>query len=387
MTGWPQPLWTRPGEPTAATVLLVPDLALEHWPSMDRYARELAGRIAGITVPAEAAALRGSRYLARYVRYPRQLRRYRPALVHVADHSYAHCLASFPGVPSVVTIHDLEPLRSLAAAATTPRALVRNMLLRQVVRWIGRADRWIAVSRFTATEALALLALPVDRVTIVHSGVEPAFFRLPKAGAAEGLRCAWAERVGASALGPQAGPVSGPEPRFVLHVGSCVPRKNVATAITALGRLRRDGLDAVLVQIGGEFGAPHEAAIRDAGVAGAVIQYPSVPEATLRLAYHAADVLAMPSTYEGYGLPALEAMAAGLPVVTSGAGGLAEAVGKAALIVRPCTPDALARALATVLRDATVARRLAERGRAHAATRTWERTAEAVSRVYGELLP
>jgi len=384
MTGLPQPPRVRPGDRSASAVLLVPDLALERWPSMDRYARELAGRIGGITVPAEAAAIAGSRYLARYRSYPKRLRRYRPALVHIADHSYAHCLASFPGVPSVVTIHDLEPLRRLAAGATTPRELLRNVLLRRVVRWLARADRWIAVSEFTAGEAQALLALPAERLTVIHSGVDAAFFRLPAAGAAEGLRRAWIERAPA-AHGAAAAP--GHEPRVVLHVGSCVARKNVETAIAALGRLRRDGLDAILVQIGGTFGPSHEAAIREASVADAVVQYPAVDEATLRLAYCAADVLAMPSTYEGYGLPALEAMAAGLPVVTSGAGGLAEAVGEAALVVRPCTADGLARALAGVLRDAAVARRLAERGRAHASTRSWDRTAQAVARVYGELLP
>ncbi len=382
MTGLPQPPRARPGDAAPSSVLLVPDLALEHWPPMDRYARELAGRIAGISVPEEAAALRGSRYWARYYRYPRLLRRYHPALVHVADHGYAHCLSSFPGVPSVVTIHDLEPMRKLAAGATTPRELASNILLRRVVRWLGRADRWIAASEFTATEARALLALPPDRISAIHHGVDAAFFRLPAAGATESLRRAWAERTPATS----AGGAGLRAPRIVLHVGSCVPRKNVETAIAALGRLRRDGLRVILVQIGGEFSPSHQAAMREAGVADAVIQYPFVSEATLRLAYASADVLVMPSTYEGYGLPAIEAMAAGLPVVTSGAGGLKEAVGGAALIVAPCTTDALARALASVLTEPAVTQQLAERGRAHAATRTWERTAEAVKHVYAELL-
>jgi len=75
--------------------LLVPDLALEGWPSMDRYAAELARRL-DVEVPREAAMPGGGRYLSRYVLYPRALRRYRPAIVHIADH--AHCLRAFPGV-------------------------------------------------------------------------------------------------------------------------------------------------------------------------------------------------------------------------------------------------------------------------------------------------
>jgi glycosyltransferase involved in cell wall biosynthesis len=360
----------------SAPVLLVPDLALEHWPSMDRYAAEVAGRIAGILVPPEAATLGGPRFYSRYVRYPRLLRRYHPAVVHIADHSYAHCLASFPGVPSVVSIHDLEPMRQLAAGATTPRTLVRNLFLRRVVRWLGRAVRWIAASDFTATEARALLALPAERISVIHLGVDAAFFRPPREGVVAALRREWAARAPAAA---------GREPRFVLHVGSCVPRKNVEAAIAALGLLRRDGHDVVLVQIGGRFGPAHDAAVGAAGVVDAVIQYPSVDEPTLRRAYHAADVLAMPSTYEGYGLPTLEAMAAGLPVVTSGAGGLAEAVGSAALVVGPCSAETLARGLARVLDDDALRRSLATRGRAHATTRTWERTARMVKGVYAEL--
>ena len=74
---------------------------------MDRYVHEVSGRLPEAEVPEAALALRGPRYLARYVRYPRALRNYHPQAVHVADHSYAHCLSAFRGVPSVITIHDL----------------------------------------------------------------------------------------------------------------------------------------------------------------------------------------------------------------------------------------------------------------------------------------
>ncbi|OGT93968.1 MAG: hypothetical protein A2083_05715 [Gemmatimonadetes bacterium GWC2_71_9] len=356
-------------------VLLVPDLALERWPSMDRYAAELARRLPDVEVPAEAATLRGARYLARYVRYPHALERYRPALVHVADHSYAHCLRAFPGTPSVVTIHDLYPLSVIGRRQRGPRALVRDMLLTWVVTWVRRASRWIAVSEFTAREAVALLGLPRERISVIGNGVDEAFFQRPADAALTARRHLW--------LGPI--PRSAPEVRrVILHVGNCEPRKNVEAAILALGLLRRRGADAVLVQIGGRFTHAHHAAIDAAGVEGFVRQEPQVDEAALVAAYYAADALVLPSTYEGFGLPALEAQAAGLPVVTSGAGGLAEAAGDASVTVEGANPPALADALALVLTDPALRAGLIERGSRRAHSHTWDAAAAKVRAAYDE---
>ena len=356
--------------------LLVPDLALERWPSMDRYAAELALRIPGLQVPGEAAALRGPRFVSRYLRYPHALRRYRPSLVHIADHSYAHCLRAFPGTPSVVTIHDLYPVHVLASRTPGWRAAARAVALRYVLAWLRRATRWIAVSAFTAREAQALLGLPADRVTVVRPGVDEAFFLAPDPGRVAAVREGWLARTGGARSG---------DPRVVLHVGSCVARKHVEAAFGALADLRREGLDARFVQVGGRFGPAHARAIAAAGIARAVIQVEHAPEAELLTAYHAADVLVLPSTYEGFGLPAIEAQAAGLPVVASGAGGLPEAVGDAGLIVDAPEPAALADALRRVLSDEALRSRLVASGRVHARTFSWDATAAAVRRLYADL--
>jgi glycosyltransferase involved in cell wall biosynthesis len=355
-------------------VLLVPDLALERWPSMDRYAAELARRVPGLQRPEEARTLRGGRYWMRYVTYPRALRRYRPDLVHVADHSYAHCLAAFPGVPSVVTIHDLFPLHVLATAGRSVRSILRDALLRRVLAWVNRAGLWICGSEFTAGEARRHLELPPERIRVVPYGVDERFATPPaKAGVAE-RRSGW--------LGADAGPRS----YVVLHVGNCSGRKNVEAAIAALGVLRKGGLDARLVQIGGRFARSHQRAMAASGVEGYVRQETQVTEEALIDAYYAADVMVLPSTYEGFGLPALEALAAGLPVVTSGAGGLAEAVGEAALITTS-EPAALAESMARALTDDATRTTLIQRGLLHARTMTWDRTAAATQGVYAELLP
>jgi len=353
--------------------LLVPDLALERWPSMDRYAAELAQRIPGLQVPREAAALRGPRFVSRYLRYPRALGRYRPAVVHIADHSYAHCLRAFPGTPSVVTIHDLYPVHVLASGARGWRAAARAAALRYVLDWLRRATHWIADSRFTADEATTLLGLPPERIAVVPLGVAPAFFANPEADAVERCRSRWR-----AALGGR----PSPDAVFLLHVGSCVARKNVEGAIGALGVLRRQGIDACLVQVGGRFGPAHRAAAEAAAVATQIHQEPQVDEAGLLAAYAAADVLVMPSHYEGFGLPVLEAAAAGLPVVSSGAGALAEVGGDAVLVAPPADASAFAAAVARVVTDPAVRQALVERGRAHARGFSWETTARGVERVY-----
>ena len=355
-------------------VLLVPDLALEGWLSVDRYATELARRIPGVEQPTALRAMGGPRHWARYVRYPRALRRHHPDLVHIADHSYGHCLSAFPGVPSVVTIHDLFPLHVIRQGAHSVRQAVRIQALSWVLSWLKRATAWIAVSEFTAGEARRELGLPADRVHVVPNGVAESFFARPTAAAIAKRRRGW--------LG-----ADGARGRFVvLHVGRCEPRKNVEAAIQALGILRRRGVEAVLVQVGGRLESSHRRAATTSGVEAIVIEEGAVAETALVEAYYAADALVFPSTYEGFGLPVLEAQAAGLPVVISDAPALVEAAGGCSLVAGR-EPAALAESLARVLTDAGTRTTLILRGLRYARTMTWDRTAAKTQRVYADLLP
>ena len=208
---------------------------------------------------------------------------------------------------------------------------------------------------------------------MVHQGFNEALLTRPPEERLRRRRAEWLRGAGRET----------PPGRFVvLHVGLCVPRKELPRALAAVALMRERGVDALLVQIGGRFDVDQRRRIAALGLEPYVVQEPEVTEDALVAAYHAADVLLLPSSYEGFGLAALEAMASGLPVVTTGAGGLREVVGDAALVVPSGDPAELADALARVATDPSCRANLAARGLAGAHGRSWAATARGVTAVY-----
>jgi glycosyltransferase involved in cell wall biosynthesis len=265
-------------------------------------------------------------------------------------------------IPRVATLHDLTPL---SHPQHHPRATVLGYraLLRRSVQ---RADRVIVDSE--AVRADLLRELPgFDRVTTVPLGVDPRF--RPVAPSAELRRR-----------------LDLPE-RFLLSVGVLEPRKNHAAMVRALAALHAAGERVALVIVGrpGWRWVDPLVATGLAELRPWVRILRDLPTTDLVELYGAAAALVYPSFREGFGLPVLEAMACGCPVVASDRPAMPEVAGDAALYASPDAPDEIAARVLEILRDEAIRSSLVARGIDRAARFTWERTADSTVRVYAEV--
>ena len=262
----------------------------------------------------------------------------------------------------VTTVHDLVPLRLPALVPARHRWAVR-CLLGGALR---RAHRVIAVSETTRGEILARYQLPPARVVVVPEAAAP-HFAPPGPAALAATRARY-----------------GLDRPYVLFVGFLEPKKNLGGLLEAVARLRRAGAwgETELVVVGAPGWGPDPARHAHAlGLDGAVRFVGSAPDADLPALYGGALAFAFPSLWEGFGLPVLEAMAAGAPIVASNRGALPEVTAGAALLVDP-GPGPLAEALERLLTEPALRERLRLAGLARAAQFSWERTARETLAVY-----
>ncbi|MDB4950377.1 MAG: glycosyl transferase, group 1 [Gemmatimonadetes bacterium] len=273
-----------------------------------------------------------------------------------------------PTTPMVATLFDLTP--ELFPELHVAPNRVRH---RRQMAWAARrASRLIAISQATADDFGRLFPSPVP-IDVIHPGTR----RLPSA-----------DSVSADAIAAIRTRLGVGSDRLVLCVGTVEPRKNTARLIEAFGRVALDpahpAADVRLV-LAGRRGWRSEAAYRAAAaspIAGRIHFAEDVEDVELAALYATAEVFAYPSLYEGFGLPVVEAMQAGLPVLTSTVSSLPEAAGGAAVLVDPADTDAIARGLADLLSDANLRARLSAAGRGHARTLTWASAARRTLRTY-----
>jgi glycosyltransferase involved in cell wall biosynthesis len=280
----------------------------------------------------------------------------------------------------VITVHDLSFLVTPECAEPT----LASFLGKAVPEAARRADHIIAVSEQTKRDLTQLLSVPPERVTVAYNGVDARFRPMRRDPAIDSLR----QELGL------------PE-RFILHVGTLEPRKNLSRLIDAYGMLVGAGVgsrvtpgphrDVALVLAGrrGWLYEPiYKAVERVNNEGGNVVFLDFVHDDHLPLLYNMAEVFAYPSLYEGFGLPAAEALACGVPTLVSTDGALKEVTGDAALAADPRSTEEIASNLLRLLTDEVLREGLAQAGPVQVARFTWEAAARTVLSVYeglGEL--
>lgn len=268
--------------------------------------------------------------------------------------------------PTVITIHDLTEvrIRKYGILRTAYRFLV-NLVAAHL------ADRVVTVSENSKRDIVRLLRVPESKVTVVYNGVSGEFRRLDRKDCQEYIAGKYS--------------IAGD---FILAPGGLSKNKNIPNLLASMRTLREMGSETPLVVLG-DINDPEfkyvsviaEQALRD----GTVVFPGFVPRADLPAFYNAASVVAYPTLYEGFGLPVLEAMACGTPVVTSNNSSLPEIAGGVALLVNPMNPDEIAVAVHRLLTDGTLRADLSSRGLRHARQFTWRRAAEKTLEVFQEV--
>lgn len=282
-------------------------------------------------------------------------------LFHAIDHN----MTPFLRVPSMVTVHDLI-LLVLRGPYLGPTAWSWMLAHRLAAR---RARLVLAVSESTRRDVERIWGIPRERIAVVHEGVTPAY-RPPRSSEEVGSVLA---RYGIGAP-------------YFLYLGGFDPRKNLRNMLAGFKRFllgAGGGYRMVMCGDARGFEGYLDDTVEELGLAGSVVFTGFVPEEDLPPLYGGAAAFVCVSLYEGFGLPLLEAMACGTPVLASSTSSIPEVVGDTGLLVDPLEPAEIGAGLARLAGEAGLAEDLAARGIERAAGFTWEKAAGAVLELYG----
>jgi glycosyltransferase involved in cell wall biosynthesis len=376
-------------------VAICADFVEERWPSMDRVAamlhemlRRHHGRELDVDcvrppfahvatrVPLAASsrtAFNADRYLNRFWRYPARAASLARGydVFHVVDHSYAHLVHSLPAARTVVTCHDLDAFRSVIEPDGERRSAPFRRVTRRILSGLQRAACVTCDATPIRDELAARSLVPPRRLVVAPLGVdEPFFVRFD----AEGDRAA-------AAVAPPL-----PDDVELLHVGSTAPRKRIDVLLQVCARVAREVPELRLTRVGEALTAEQQRMLRDLAIVDRVTTVTEAGERTLAALYRRAALVLQPSEREGFGLPVVEALASGTPVVATDIPVLREVGGAAAEYCAVGDVDAWARTVVALLNERRIAperwtvRR--EAGRQQARRFTWEHFAATIAEVY-----
>jgi len=281
-------------------------------------------------------------------------------------HATEHLLPPLRSIPTVLTVHDLI-FRHLPAHHKPLNRWYLNLTMPLYCR---RADHVIAISECTRRDLITAYNLPPEKITVVHEAADPTF--RPAAPEHVARVCARYDLPG----------------RYLLFVGTIEPRKNLSRLLAAFETLHAEGLTDGLVIVGrwGWLYGDFFARLEQSPVRDAVLLPGYVPDEDLPAIYTGAQLSVLPSLYEGFGLPVLEAMACGTPVACSSTSSLPEISGDGALHFDPNDVESMTETLRRLLRDADLRASLRQRGLKQAARFSWERVADETEAIYKAVL-
>jgi glycosyltransferase involved in cell wall biosynthesis len=378
-------------------VAIVCDFTEEQWTSMqlvatmllDHLRREHSGQVAVSAIQpafirtfsrcrkAPNSLFNVDRLLNRFVYYPALLRSVRDDfdVFHIIDHSYSHLVRELPAGQTIVTCHDLDTFRCLLQPQLEPRSRLFRAMVRRIMKGLGRAARVCAVSDTTRNALLTHRLVSPDTVMTIPNGVHPVCSPLPDAAGARKLQAIFEP--------PSEGAID------LLHVGSTIPRKRLDLVLNILARLREIFPGTRLLRVGGPLTCAQTSLAAELGVADSVFTFPFVDVHTLAAIYRRATLLLMPSDAEGFGLPAIEAMACGTPALLSDLSALREVAGDAAEYAMPGNLSVWVSAAISLLEERIDAPKRWTLRRAAGIERSrcfsWSKTTALTARLYHEL--
>jgi glycosyltransferase involved in cell wall biosynthesis len=362
-------------------VAVLCDLAEENWPSMDLVGDMLTRTLSSdhnqqVAPTKIRPTLTGSyhgklaRFLGRFLRYPNKLKPIEQDfdLFHVVDHSYAHLVHYLRPERTIVTCHDLDTFRCLLDPQQEPRSVPFRIMTGRILSGLKKAAHVTCDTAATRDAILRHGLLPVEKLTVVHNGVAPEF-------------CVTADPKADKHLEQLLGRGQNDCPE-ILHVGSTIPRKRIDTLLQMFYEVRQAIPKCRLLRIGGPFTNEQLALAKRIGVDAFIDVLPRLDFSLIAAAYRRAAVTVLTSEAEGFGLPLIESLACGTPVVASDIPALRE-IGASAVRFCPVgEATAFARAVVELQKAPINKSVLVE----HAAQFSWSKYAEQMTKIYSKVL-
>ena len=320
---------------------------------VDKYSQEIAKRLDVKKVTTRRyLSLAGAYQLVRSIRS-------QGSIVHLPNQHFAR-YALFLNQPFIVTVHDL----ARCCFNFDRETIGEKILLNLDTRHIKRASHIIAVSENTGRDLVNYLKIPGSKISVIYNGVDHNIFKPYNVRLLDKL--------------------------YILYVGSERRRKNLGGLFEAFAVLKQEFPELKLVKVGGsgrsnKFRSDTMKKLSSLGITDDVIFVGYISELELAYYYSSAALLAYPSLYEGFGLPPLEAMACGCPVVTANTSSLPEVMGEAGIMVNPCDTNSLVQAMRRVLTDDKLRDNMVRKGLEQSKKFSWEKTAELTQQVYNKV--